>query len=406
MTTASPSGRTGQDRADLPLCTRVDHLDWPALTARLHETGSALSGPLLTPQECREVSGLYDDDARFRSTVDMARLRFGAGQYRYFALPLPAAGADLRSAFYRRLLPVAREWAGRTGPPRGQHRPHRPSAHPRPRPARRRLTGSPPAVQCAARAAWTPRRWVERGAPVRGRGRWPVAVSVWAHRSPPAPAPGRAASWQERPSCVAELAGLRRRLRTALADGSLPAGADDGERLLLVIEELVSNGLRHGRPPVQVTVSAARLGWLVAVSDAAPGRAPIPAVDRDPGHGGMGLSLVARICGARGWAVEAGRKVVWARVPYLEPLQVERLDEALDRALVLAGQLTTSARHMATTLDALASARDTVGQTRTATRLRSRATRARLEAERARWVVLTARRGDRSAAGQAPSRSC
>ena len=32
---------------------------------------------------------LYDDDDRFRSTIDMARHRFGAGQYRYFAHPLP-----------------------------------------------------------------------------------------------------------------------------------------------------------------------------------------------------------------------------------------------------------------------------------------------------------------------------
>jgi hypothetical protein len=71
----------------------------------------------LTPQECREIAGLYDDAARFRSTVDMARLRFGAGQYRYFGHPLPDVVTALRSAFYRRLLPVARDWADRLGQP-------------------------------------------------------------------------------------------------------------------------------------------------------------------------------------------------------------------------------------------------------------------------------------------------
>jgi uncharacterized protein len=113
MTTAFPIGRPCPDRSDLPLATRVDRLDWPTLTARLDETGSALSGPLLTAQECRQITGFYDDAARFRSTVDMARLRFGAGQYRYFAHPLPDDVADLRAAFYRRLLPVARDWADR-----------------------------------------------------------------------------------------------------------------------------------------------------------------------------------------------------------------------------------------------------------------------------------------------------
>jgi uncharacterized protein len=113
MTIAFPIGRPSQDSEYPPISTRVDGLDWPALHAQLDETGSALSAPLLTPQECGQIAGFYDDAARFRSTVDMARLRFGAGQYRYFASPLPEVVADLRAAFYRRLLPVARDWADR-----------------------------------------------------------------------------------------------------------------------------------------------------------------------------------------------------------------------------------------------------------------------------------------------------
>jgi uncharacterized protein len=114
-TTASPHARPGQDHANGPLAARVDHLDWPALTAQLDDAGAALSAPLLTAEECRQIAGLYDDATRFRSTVDMVRLRFGAGQYRYFAHPLPEAVTELRAAFYRHLLPLARDWADRLG---------------------------------------------------------------------------------------------------------------------------------------------------------------------------------------------------------------------------------------------------------------------------------------------------
>jgi hypothetical protein len=47
----------------------------------------------------------------------MARHRFGEGQYRYFARPLPPIVAELRAAFWPRLLPIAREWAARRGQP-------------------------------------------------------------------------------------------------------------------------------------------------------------------------------------------------------------------------------------------------------------------------------------------------
>jgi hypothetical protein len=72
---------------------------------------------VLTSAECRQIADWYGDETRFRSTVDMARHRFGAGQYRYFAYPLPAQVAELRAAFWAHLLPVAREWASRLGRP-------------------------------------------------------------------------------------------------------------------------------------------------------------------------------------------------------------------------------------------------------------------------------------------------
>jgi hypothetical protein len=72
---------------------------------------------VLTAAECRSISALYDDAELFRSTIDMARHRFGSGQYRYFRYPLPPVVARLREEFYPRLLPIARSWAERLGQP-------------------------------------------------------------------------------------------------------------------------------------------------------------------------------------------------------------------------------------------------------------------------------------------------
>jgi hypothetical protein len=81
----------------------------------LTRTGHALTGPLLDDGECAANAGLYPDDTRFRSTVDMGRHRFGSGRYRYFTHDLPETVSGLRAAFCPRLLPVAREWAARLG---------------------------------------------------------------------------------------------------------------------------------------------------------------------------------------------------------------------------------------------------------------------------------------------------
>jgi uncharacterized protein len=95
----------------------VDRADWAALAAELDEHGCALTEPLLTPAECRSIATLYGDVDRFRATIDMARYRFGSGQYRYFERPFPELVAKLRAAFYPHLLPIARDWAARLGWP-------------------------------------------------------------------------------------------------------------------------------------------------------------------------------------------------------------------------------------------------------------------------------------------------
>jgi hypothetical protein len=88
---------------------RVDALDWDALRERLDAVGHAITAPLLDGEEAAELADLFDD-GRFRSTIDMARHRFGDGRYRYFDHPLPQPIAELRSSFYGHLAPIANDW--------------------------------------------------------------------------------------------------------------------------------------------------------------------------------------------------------------------------------------------------------------------------------------------------------
>jgi signal transduction histidine kinase len=134
----------------------------------------------------------------------------------------------------------------------------------------------------------------------------------------PRPAPGSSAArlgrWE--PATPADLTHLRLQLSSALHDGARPprTTAEAVDDLLLVVEELVSNALRHGRPPVVVELHTTDEGWLLDVSDAAPAVPPVTAVGRDAAQGGLGLFLVARLSTAHGWTVQEGRKHVWARI--------------------------------------------------------------------------------------------
>ncbi|MDT2006043.1 2OG-Fe(II) oxygenase [Rhodococcus opacus] len=87
------------------------------LVAETDAAGCAQSEQILTAEECAQIADMYEEVERFRSTVDMARHRFGSGQYRYFDYPLPEVVAELRAAFYPKLLPVARDWAAKLRQP-------------------------------------------------------------------------------------------------------------------------------------------------------------------------------------------------------------------------------------------------------------------------------------------------
>ena len=100
-----------------PLAQRVAGLDWPRIEADLDAQGYATTGPLLTAEECRALAGLYPEDGPFRSRIVMARHGFGRGEYKYFAYPLPAEVAALRTAAYPYLAPIANRWAESMGQP-------------------------------------------------------------------------------------------------------------------------------------------------------------------------------------------------------------------------------------------------------------------------------------------------
>lgn len=108
-------------------------------------------------------------------------------------------------------------------------------------------------------------------------------------------------------------AGLRAwmadRLERPRADGAV---LDD---LVVAVDELASNGLRHGRAPVVVRAVRTAQWVVLDVSDGDPHHGPEPAVGRDPARGGMGLRMVAHLTVDRGWAIAENRKHVWARFP-------------------------------------------------------------------------------------------
>ncbi len=92
------------------ISTRLAQLPWTEIEGELWERGCAKTHPLLTEEECRRLVALYPQDALFRSRIDMFRHRFGLGEYKYFARPLPPLVRDLRTHAYPHLAPIANRW--------------------------------------------------------------------------------------------------------------------------------------------------------------------------------------------------------------------------------------------------------------------------------------------------------
>lgn len=76
----------------------------------LWERGYVRLGNLISAQECEQLRQLYGQADFFRSRIDMARYRFGRGEYQYFQYPLPALVQRLRTELYGQLTPIAKDW--------------------------------------------------------------------------------------------------------------------------------------------------------------------------------------------------------------------------------------------------------------------------------------------------------
>ena len=105
-----------------------------------------------------------------------------------------------------------------------------------------------------------------------------------------------------RADAVRDLRGLRRDISALAADASLPAGSEPAlEDFLLAVDEMTTNALRHGRPPVDLRLWADEKRLVCTVTDRGAGLQD-PFIGYGPAHGddlslgGMGLWLARQLC--------------------------------------------------------------------------------------------------------------
>jgi anti-sigma regulatory factor (Ser/Thr protein kinase) len=135
------------------------------------------------------------------------------------------------------------------------------------------------------------------------------AGHAWPSAPPPRATP--VLHWQLRD--VAQLPAMRAEVRRSIE--ARDVAPDVLDQLVLALDEMASNALRHGGGPVEASLQLAPEGYLIEVTDSAASRPPTPAVDRDPSEGGLGLYLIARMARLHGWYATAEAKHVWAVLP-------------------------------------------------------------------------------------------
>jgi hypothetical protein len=97
------------------LAESIAALDWHLLQQTLDDQGYAKLPPLLNQAQCNEIISSYEENNHFRSTIDMARYRFGIGEYKYYQAPLPDLLQQLRNGFYPELAQTANRWLEQLG---------------------------------------------------------------------------------------------------------------------------------------------------------------------------------------------------------------------------------------------------------------------------------------------------
>ena len=106
-----------------------------------------------------------------------------------------------------------------------------------------------------------------------------------------------------------------RQARSAVAGWARQVGAERlCDDLSLIVSELVTNAVRHGAPPVRVTVSADERTVTVSVGDADPTE-PAARTAGTEAEDGRGLLLIDLLAAEHGVTPDPPGKAVWAALP-------------------------------------------------------------------------------------------
>ncbi len=92
-------------------------INWKAIESHLTRFGYASVPNLVSAGVCETLIDLYDEETLYRSRVSMERHAFGAGEYKYYAYPLPGPIQELRQSLYPPLAKIANEWNRRLKKP-------------------------------------------------------------------------------------------------------------------------------------------------------------------------------------------------------------------------------------------------------------------------------------------------
>ncbi len=87
----------------------IARLNWPDIAGQLDREGYAVLRGLLKDSQVHELAAL-GGTASADDRVSLASEGLGRGHLFYFLRPLPALLEELRTAFYRRLAPIANRW--------------------------------------------------------------------------------------------------------------------------------------------------------------------------------------------------------------------------------------------------------------------------------------------------------
>ena len=102
------------------------------------------------------------------------------------------------------------------------------------------------------------------------------------------------------------------------ATAAVLIGEERRALLELVVSEIFTNAIRHGRPGGEILLAATpKPGYLcVQVTDEGAGFAPRPGAMGSDEHGGFGLFLVERLTRRWGMTRENARTRVWFEFDY------------------------------------------------------------------------------------------